>query len=160
PKRIVERKKARLRLLVDLAAILALETLAENEPFRHGWSSITRRRGSRRGRDKLQNGLALTVTVAEFDRINQTRANLRPDGKAIDQDEDRAGEVGIQQRLRRREFEDAAILIDAVEAALLEIAERLLHGLGRRPAMFGCTRLFGRFGQHEAEQHVKAAAGL
>src|SRR6266849_7064119 len=65
--RIVERKKARLRLLVEGAVILALESFVERQPL-GGVSCAVR--------DKFQEGFSLPFAITNLDGIHQTRARL------------------------------------------------------------------------------------
>ena len=71
--RIVERKEARLGLLVDGAIVLAFEALVEGEAFE----------GAIRVREKLENGFALALAVTDFDGVRETRAGFGADGKTI-----------------------------------------------------------------------------
>src|SRR6266481_798761 len=119
---IIEGEKARLWLLVESAVVLAFEAFVEGEPLG----------GIPRGvRDEFENGFALPFAVTDFDRVNKTRARLRTDGKTVDKDVDGFGEIDIEQSFRRREFMDAARLVEAVETALLQIKQRRAKELGR-----------------------------
>src|SRR5713226_5903532 len=55
---IVERKKPRLRLLVERAVILAFESLIERQPLRGIPAAV---------RDKFQNGFALSFAITNLD---------------------------------------------------------------------------------------------
>ena len=78
----------------------------------------------------------MAFAIANFDGIRESRARFGIDGEAIDENVDGLGEVHVEKRLRRRKFVDAAILIEAVEAALLDVAESLFEGLLRRRGRF------------------------
>src|SRR5262249_25967675 len=71
---IVERKKARLRNLIDRAIVFAFEPLVENEALRLVTSFI---------RQKFENGFAEPFAIADFDRIDEPRAGFGIDGKPI-----------------------------------------------------------------------------
>src|SRR5260370_22040999 len=101
---IIEGEKARLRLLVESAVVLAFEAFVEGEPLG----------GIPRGvRDEFDNGFALAFAVTDFGRVNKTRARLRTDGKTVDKDVDGFGEIALEQKLLRREFMYSARLVTA-----------------------------------------------
>ena len=156
--RIVERKQARLGLLIDEAALLALEAIAEDDAL--GF------RMRLRGR-KFEDGFALAVAIADFHGVGQTRADFGGDDQAIDQHVDGLGEIDIEQSFRGREFVHPAGLVEAIESALLEIEQGLLDAgtCGRLCRRGRCgwrlsRRLLRWFREGQAKEHVKAAAGL
>ena len=55
--------------------------------------------------------------IGNLSRIHDARAILGADDDAIEKDEDGKREVEIEQRLRRGELDDLALLVEAVEAA-------------------------------------------
>src|SRR5260370_36743887 len=119
---ITEGEKARLRLLVESAVVLAFEAFVEGEPLG----------GIPRGvRDEFENGFALPFAVTDFDRVNKTRARLRTDGKTVDKDVDGFGEIDIEQSFRRREFMDAARLVEAAGNAPLQVKQPPGEWIGR-----------------------------
>ena len=122
--RIVERKKPRLRLLINGAVIFAFEAIVEDEPLARGARACIRR--------KLENGFAVPFPIANFDRIDEPSSRLRVDGESIDHDPDRLRKIDVEQRLRRRKLMQAPILVNAIEAALLNIDQRVAHRLLRR----------------------------
>ena len=51
------------------------------------------------------------------------------DGEAIDDDPDRLREIDVEQRFGRGKFVQATVLIQAVEAALLDIDQGVAQGV-------------------------------
>ena len=50
------------------------------------------------------------------------------DDEAIDQREDRLVEIDVEERLGRGKFEDAAVLIEAIEALLAQLEQVIAQG--------------------------------
>ncbi len=95
--RAVEAEQAGLRLDEFFAAGLALKLFVEAELF-----AAARLPG--RFFENHFTGFAIT----DFDGIDQTLAHAGRDSQAIHQREYRLGEIDIEQRFRRREFEHAS----------------------------------------------------
>ena len=129
---IVEGEEARLGLLVDGAVVLALEAVVEDQALRR----IARGIGK-----KFEDGFAVAFAVADLDGIDEARARLGIDGEPIDDDPDGLREIDIEKRFGRGEFVQSAVLIEAVEATLLDVAQRVCAGRldSERPA-FSSTR--------------------
>ena len=109
---IVEGKQARLGFLVGDAAALALEPLVEHHALAGAGSRIS---------DKFEDRFAASFAVADFDGVNQARARLRGNRKPVHEDAYRLSEVQVEERFRRGEFEHSAVLVETVEAALLQL---------------------------------------
>ena len=119
---IVEGKKARLGLLIKRAVVLAFEALIEREAL----GGIAGRIG-----DEFENGFAVAFAIANLDGVRESRARFGADGEAIDEHIDGLREIHVEKSFGRRKFVDAAILIEAIEAALLDVAEGLFERLLR-----------------------------
>ena len=69
------------------------------------------------------------LAIADFDGVDQTLVEFRPDRKAVHQDEDGFGEIDIQQRFRSGELEEAPALEQAVETFLAQFEEVIAPGV-------------------------------
>ena len=132
--RIVERKQARLRLLVDRAAFFAFEALVENHALRFFVWSI---------RNEFQDGFAAAFAVANFDGVHQARADFWRERETVDQHINRLGEIHVEQIFRRGEFENTAGLVEAIEAALAQADQRFADGVLRQANWFAGARGVG-----------------
>src|SRR5579859_5083673 len=153
--RIVERKQARLGLLIKRAIVLAFETFVEGKTLRRITGRIL---------DELQDGFAVALAIANFDGVREARAGFGIHGEAIDENVDGLREIHVEQRFGRGEFMDAAVLIKAVEAALLDVAKSLLESFLRRRRRFllghaACSAGRLRLCNAEGIKDVEAAAG-
>ena len=117
---VVEGEQARLGLLIDDAVVLALEAIVEDQTL----GGIACGVGN-----KFEDGFAVTFAVADFDGINQARTRLGIDGKPIDNDPHGLRKIDLEKCFRRGKFVQSAVLIEAVESALLDIAEGLAHSV-------------------------------
>src|SRR5215472_6097465 len=97
---VVEGEQPRLRLIVADVALLALEALREAEALR----------GLAFARSGLEDYLSC-FTIALLHGIHDAQARLGRYGDAIDQHQHRLRKVHFQQRFRRREFKNLAVLI-------------------------------------------------
>jgi len=70
--------------------------------------------------------------VTYFDGVDQALVHLRANYDAVHQDEKRLGEIDLEQRFRRGEFEQAAGLIEAVEALLAQFEKMVAQRLRAR----------------------------
>ena len=71
-------------------------------------------------RDFLEDDLA-GLAVGDLGGIDDAGAVLGADHDAVQEDEDRKREVQVQERLGSGELEDAALLIEAVEAGAAQL---------------------------------------
>ena len=78
--RIVEGKKPRLRLLIQGTVVFAFESLVESQALGPVSGALI---------DKLENGFALPLAVADFDGVHEARAGLRIDRQAVHEHVDR-----------------------------------------------------------------------
>ena len=150
----VEAEQARLRLGVGGAAAAAFETLAEAPLL------VRLRVGP------FHQEFAATLAVAEFQRVHQPRPDFGADRQAVHQHKDRAVEVYVQQRLGGGKLEHLPVLVEAAEAALAQVGQRIFEraGLGwtcpegsfRGALLF--SLLVGGSRQREKKQNVEAAA--
>ena len=106
--RIVEAEQARLRLGELLPATLAGKFFAEAQ-----------RLSAARG---LKDHLA-RLAITDLEGVDQPLPDVRGDRNAIDQHVNRLREIDVQQRFRRGKLEDAAALIQAIEALLAKIEQ-------------------------------------
>ena len=110
--RIIEGKQARLRFFVAQIALLALKALGKPQLLRRlivTWGGL---------KDDLT-GFA----IADFDGIHDTGASVRSYDQPVHQEEHRLAEIDVEQGLGRGEFEDLAVLVEAVETALAQTGE-------------------------------------
>ena len=111
----IEAEQDRLRLVELHAAGLALELLVEAQcsPPDGAFEDHFAR-----------------FAVADLDGVDQALVQVRADRDAVHQHEQRLGEIDIEQRFRRGEFEQAAVLKQAVEALLAQVEEMIAQRLG------------------------------
>ena len=109
---IVEGEQARLGLLVAQVAVLALEALRKAEALR----------GLAVARSGLEDDFA-GLAIADLDGVHDAGAGVGRNDQAVNQQEDWLAEVDVEQGFRGGEFEDLAVLVEAVEAALAEFEE-------------------------------------
>jgi hypothetical protein len=88
-----------------------------------------------------------TLAIANFGGIHDAGSVFRRHGDAVDQDVNRVrirvAEVDFDQRFRRREFVDLAILVETVETVFSQIAKAFFQCIGdgfRRSSSFLCAR--------------------
>ena len=151
---IVEGEEARLGLLVDGAAVFAFEALVEDKALGRG-------AGARVG-GEIPGWLRRSLRDSRSRWNRPGASGFGRDGQAIHENADGLREIDVEQSFRGREFVHAAILIEAVEAALLQVGEGLLHGVlrGAAACLRGARGVFSAgSGKREAEEHVEAAAG-
>src|SRR5258708_5867106 len=97
---------------MDPAVALAFESFIERESLRGISRALP---------DKFENGLPLPFPVTNFDGIDQPRTRFGINREAVDENIDGLREINVQQRLRRGKFVHAPVLIEPVEAPLLQI---------------------------------------
>ena len=100
--------------------------------FLHSKRSLKTRRWARIARgvgNEFEDGFAVAFAIADFDGVDEAGARFGIDGQAIDDDPDWLREVDVEKRFGRREFVKAAVLIEAVEAALLDVDQRVAQGI-------------------------------
>ena len=131
--RIVEGEQARLGLLVAQVAVLAFEALGKTQPLRR----LVVARGG------LENDFA-GFAIADLDGVHDAGAGVGSNHQAVDQQEDRLAEIDVEQRLGRGEFEDLAVLVEAVEAALAQFEEAGLQLIGESGVRTACAARAGR----------------
>ena len=160
--RIVERKQARLGLVVAAAIVLALKTLRETQPLR----SLARGRAlciSRRG---FKNNLA-RLPISNLNCVDDSGTLVRGNNKTIHQPENGFGKIDVKQRFGSRELENLAILKQAIKAALAQLEKPGLDRVGRQAhlgRLFLSTRLFGALflgsgnQRLNREKHIQASA--
>jgi hypothetical protein len=134
---IIEGKKARLGLAISAVAIHTLKGGGKPEP-----AAVCAR--FRIPRNDFVDDL-LCFTITDLCRIDDARAVLERDGDSIHENIDGLREFNLQQRLRRGEFVDDSILIEAIEAALAQIGEAVLQSVTERRAGSLARRLFCGF---------------
>ena len=92
---------------------------------------------ARRVGRKFENRFAIPFAIANFDGIDEASARFGIDGQAIDHDPDWLREIDVEQSFGRRKLVQAAVLVEAVEAALLNVDQaRCAPILARAPAAF------------------------
>ncbi len=111
---IVEGEQARLGLLVNDAVVFAFEAIVEDQAL----GGISRGVGH-----EFENSFAIPFAIADLDGIDQAGSRFRIDREAIDDHPDGLREIDVEKRFGRRKFVQASVLIQAVEAALLDVAQ-------------------------------------
>src|SRR5581483_9909627 len=115
--RAVEAEQRGLGFYEGHAALLALELLAEAQTVAGGGG--------------LEDDFA-RFAITDLDRIDHALVQVRTDRDAVGQHIERLGEVDIQERFRRGEFEGAAVLEQTVEALLAQIEQVIAQRLSIR----------------------------
>src|SRR5262249_42966319 len=115
---VIEREQPRFGLIVAAAVVLTLKALREAEAF--GFFPVAR--------SPFEHDLA-GFAVADFYGVDDSCAGVGRDHNAIDQCENRLGEIDFQQGFRSGEFEDLSVLKETVEAPLAEIEKPTLDGV-------------------------------
>ena len=133
----VEGEQARLRLGVGDAAALALELLVEGEPL---WPRALLRARIRCGVGELHHGLA-AFAVTDLQAVNQPLPRFRRDGEPVGQDPYGFAEVEFEQRLRRRELDGLAVLVETVETQLAQLKQTRLQPLRLHSFLLARERL-------------------
>ena len=100
--------------------MLALEALRETEPLR----------GLSVARSGLEDDFA-GFAIADLDGVHDAGAGSRRRPPGDRPAEIQAGEIDVEQRFRGGEFEDLAVLVEAVEAALAQLEEAGSQLIGR-----------------------------
>src|SRR5579863_394001 len=127
--RIVKREEPWLRFLINRAVVLAFEAVVENEALASHFGGAVDW--------EFENGLAVPFPVANLDRIDQAGARFRTHREPVDDNPNRFREIDVEQSFRRRKLVQAAILIEAIKSALLNVDQCVAHGvLGGRQRLF------------------------
>ena len=113
---IVEAEQPRLRLAAGPVAVLALVGARKAQPPALLWPVFL-------ARSLLEDHLA-RLAIGDLHGVHDARAVLRADHDAVQKHEHRQRKVQIEQRLRRRELEDLALLPEPVEAAGAQFGKR------------------------------------
>ena len=71
------------------------------------------------------------LAVADLDGVDEALMHVGPDGQTVDQEEDGLREIDVEERLGGGEFENLAVLEEAIEALLAELEEVVAEGLRR-----------------------------
>ena len=109
--RIVEREQAAARAPRSACCSACTRSAAK---------SSRRCEGSLVTRNRLEDDFA-GLAIADLDGVHDAGAGVWRDHQAVNQQEDGLVEVHVEQRFRSGEFEDLAVLIEAVEAPCAQV---------------------------------------
>ena len=69
------------------------------------------------------------LAVADLDGVDEALMQVGADGETVHQEKDGLREIDVEQRFRRGELENLAVLEEAIEALLAELEEMVAKGL-------------------------------